>query len=376
MTMRPSDYFDRNCFIGASNTQRRELARRYEIGVDNICWGNDFPHPEGTWPHTREFLAEVFCDIPRDETAAMLGDNAAEVYGFDTAALQPLVDRIGPTPDELGQADDPTAKWAAAKRPAARGSPASRRGRRPPSRRDRHGGTGTLRPARPGFVASPYEQYAVLRDEDPGAPLRAALRLVVTRFDDVDAVAARPHDVERHRAAPRRPAHRPDRARGPGRARSLGRETVVLIDDPDHTRVRKLMASRSAVREIEPAARSSRRRGRRALDQLRDEHGGAGRIDSTWSADFAYPLPVEVFSEMLGVPEEDHPQFRYWTSCVARSLDPIMAPRSASELLRGLDEMYDYLDGRSTAKRGSPPTTCSPTSCTPRTDGERSPTTS
>ncbi len=110
--MRPSDYFDRNCFIGASNTQRRELARRYEIGVDNICWGNDFPHPEGTWPHTREFLAEVFCDIPRDETAAMLGTTAAAVYGFDTAALQPLVDRIGPTPTELGQADDPSAKWA------------------------------------------------------------------------------------------------------------------------------------------------------------------------------------------------------------------------------------------------------------------------
>ena len=31
-------------------------ARRYEIGVGNIMWGNDFPHPEGTWPYTREFL--------------------------------------------------------------------------------------------------------------------------------------------------------------------------------------------------------------------------------------------------------------------------------------------------------------------------------
>jgi predicted TIM-barrel fold metal-dependent hydrolase len=116
MSMRPSEYFDRNCFIGASNIVRVELARRYEIGVQNLCWGNDFPHPEGTWPHTREFLANVFRDIPRDETAAMLGGNAAEVYGFDAAALQPLVDRIGPTPDELGQHGDPTAKWADAKR--------------------------------------------------------------------------------------------------------------------------------------------------------------------------------------------------------------------------------------------------------------------
>ena len=47
LTMLPSEYFDRNCFIGASNIVRVEMARRYEIGVGNLCWGNDFPHPEG-----------------------------------------------------------------------------------------------------------------------------------------------------------------------------------------------------------------------------------------------------------------------------------------------------------------------------------------
>ncbi|HUY86766.1 MAG TPA: amidohydrolase family protein, partial [Acidimicrobiales bacterium] len=60
LTMLPSEYFDRNCFIGASNTKRRELGMRYEIGVDNILWGNDFPHPEGTWPATREWLKKTF----------------------------------------------------------------------------------------------------------------------------------------------------------------------------------------------------------------------------------------------------------------------------------------------------------------------------
>ncbi|MGZ4728749.1 MAG: amidohydrolase family protein [Acidimicrobiales bacterium] len=116
MSMLPSEYFDRNCFIGASNIIRVEMARRYEIGVGNLCWGNDFPHPEGTWPHTREFLAKVFFDIDREETAAILGLNAAEVYGFDVDALTPLADRIGPSPAELGQLDDPSAKWADAKR--------------------------------------------------------------------------------------------------------------------------------------------------------------------------------------------------------------------------------------------------------------------
>ena len=90
MSMRPSEYFDRNCWIGASNTRRRELARRYEIGVANLMWGNDFPHPEGTWPHTRQWLRDAFHDIPVDETRQMLGLNAAGVYGFDADKLAPL----------------------------------------------------------------------------------------------------------------------------------------------------------------------------------------------------------------------------------------------------------------------------------------------
>ncbi len=115
LSMRPSEYFDRNCAIGASNTRRRELARRYEIGVGNLMWGNDFPHPEGTWPHTREWLQGAFHDIPVDETAAILGGNTAEFYGFDVDALQPLADRFGPTPEDLGQTGDDLAKWDAVK---------------------------------------------------------------------------------------------------------------------------------------------------------------------------------------------------------------------------------------------------------------------
>jgi predicted TIM-barrel fold metal-dependent hydrolase len=112
LTMRPSEYFDRNCGLGSSNTRRRELAKRYEIGIGNIMWGNDFPHPEGTWPYTRKILRETFWDIPIDETERILGLNAAEFYGFDLAKLQPIADRIGPTPEELGQTDESAfAKW-------------------------------------------------------------------------------------------------------------------------------------------------------------------------------------------------------------------------------------------------------------------------
>ncbi|HEX6476289.1 MAG TPA: amidohydrolase family protein [Acidimicrobiales bacterium] len=127
LSMRPSEYFDRNCFIGASNTRRRELARRYEIGVGNLMWGNDFPHPEGTWPHTREWLRSAFHDIPVEETQQMLGSNAAACYGFDAGGLRPLADRFGPTPEDLGQRGDDLEKWsslAAAGRPWLTGSEA------------------------------------------------------------------------------------------------------------------------------------------------------------------------------------------------------------------------------------------------------------
>lgn len=119
VSMPPSEYVDRNCFIGASNTKRRELGMRYEIGIDNICWGNDFPHPEGTWPTTREWLRKTFHDIPIEETRRMVGLSAAEIFGFDLDKLAVHADRIGPTPADFGQVtdDDPTGqrlveRWA------------------------------------------------------------------------------------------------------------------------------------------------------------------------------------------------------------------------------------------------------------------------
>jgi predicted TIM-barrel fold metal-dependent hydrolase len=97
LSMKPSDYFRRNVFLGASCMPRREVELRHEIGLGNIMWGSDYPHPEGTWPYTREQMLENFRGVPENEIRAMLGGNAVEVYGFDTEKLAPLVDRIGPS---------------------------------------------------------------------------------------------------------------------------------------------------------------------------------------------------------------------------------------------------------------------------------------
>ena len=101
LSMKPSDYLNRNCFFGASTPGEDDIDRRHLIGVGNIMWGNDLPHPEGTFPYTRYWIRERFKHVPEDECRRMLGLNAAEVYSVDLDALQPLVDRIGPTLDEV-----------------------------------------------------------------------------------------------------------------------------------------------------------------------------------------------------------------------------------------------------------------------------------
>jgi hypothetical protein len=78
-----------------------EIERRHQIGVGNLMWGSDYPHPEGTWPNTRPWLAERFRDVPVAETRRILGLTAAEVYQFDLAALAPHVDRAGPTVSDI-----------------------------------------------------------------------------------------------------------------------------------------------------------------------------------------------------------------------------------------------------------------------------------
>jgi predicted TIM-barrel fold metal-dependent hydrolase len=93
---KPSEYFARNVLIGASCMPRREAEMRHEIGVANIGWGSDYPHPEGSWPLTREQQLDTFRGLPDAEIAQMLGGNAARFYGFDLEKLAPVAARVGP----------------------------------------------------------------------------------------------------------------------------------------------------------------------------------------------------------------------------------------------------------------------------------------
>jgi predicted TIM-barrel fold metal-dependent hydrolase len=101
LSLSPSEYFNRQCSVGSSFIRPDEVALRHVVGVEKIMWGSDYPHKEGTAPYTLEALRASFSGVEHDEVKAMLGGNAARVYGFDLDALRPLADEIGPLVHEV-----------------------------------------------------------------------------------------------------------------------------------------------------------------------------------------------------------------------------------------------------------------------------------
>jgi predicted TIM-barrel fold metal-dependent hydrolase len=101
LSLSPSEYFERNCYLGSSFLPRHEAHFCKEIGVHKIMWGSDYPHLEGTWPNTRKALTETFYDFAEEDIRAILGLNAAKVYGFDVDALSPVAQEIGPSIAEI-----------------------------------------------------------------------------------------------------------------------------------------------------------------------------------------------------------------------------------------------------------------------------------
>jgi len=92
----PSEYWATNCLAGASFIHRAEVEMRHEIGVETMLFGRDFPHPEGTWPNTDDFLRLAFAGVPDDEARLILGENAIRFLDLDREPLAEIAKRIGP----------------------------------------------------------------------------------------------------------------------------------------------------------------------------------------------------------------------------------------------------------------------------------------
>lgn len=111
LSLSPSEYWARNCYLGVSLLPRHEVRYRHALGTGRLMWGTDFPHPEGATHHALEALRATLYDVPEDETRQMLAGTAAGVYGFDLERLAPVAGRVGPlvadVHRELPRADFP-----------------------------------------------------------------------------------------------------------------------------------------------------------------------------------------------------------------------------------------------------------------------------
>ena len=81
LNMKPSEYFHRQGYATFGD-DHVGLMTRHVIGVENLMWGSDYPHDEGTFPHSREVIERTFKDVPEDEKRKIVGENAAKLYGF------------------------------------------------------------------------------------------------------------------------------------------------------------------------------------------------------------------------------------------------------------------------------------------------------
>ena len=98
---RPSEYWGENCLQSVSFVHKCEVDMRHDIGIANITFGRDYPHPEGTWPNTRDWLRDAFAGVPENELRMVMGENAIRLLDLDRAPLEAIAGRIGFSVDDI-----------------------------------------------------------------------------------------------------------------------------------------------------------------------------------------------------------------------------------------------------------------------------------
>jgi pimeloyl-[acyl-carrier protein] synthase len=199
-------------------------------------------------------------------------------------------------------------------------------------------------PYHPEFHANPYPFYHRLRAEDPVHQTPLGF-WVLTRYDDVVTALRDPRFG--------RAGFEPLLEAVYGAPTDSGRlqASMLFRDPPDHTRLRGLVNKAFTPRVIE----AMRPRIRGIVDTLLDRVQEARAMDVI--ADLAYPLPVTVICEMLGVPVDDRGRIKEWSADVARSLDAIgMGADSvvAERGRQGRRALGDYFRGLMAERKKAP----------------------
>jgi len=181
------------------------------------------------------------------------------------------------------------------------------------------------------FLRDPYSRYRVLREKGPYYRTRGGL-LVATSHELCSAILRDPrfgHGPTPEPAAPDEPVR-----------------SFLMMDPPDHTRLRGLVSKAftpGMVRRLRPRIEAITAG---LIDGLADE--------ADLVHDFAYPLPVMVICEMLGVPPEDHERFHAWSETLARNLDPVVDPGLAERVQHDRMEFFQYFRALIARRRERP----------------------
>jgi len=198
-------------------------------------------------------------------------------------------------------------------------------------------------PLMPEFHSNPYPFYRALREEDP-VHLSPLGFWVCTRYDDAVMILRDPR-FGREGMAKLMEA-RLGLTQDTSRARDM-----LFQDPPDHTRLRALVSRAFTPRVVEVM----RPHIQEIVDGLLDRVDGARAMDVI--EDLAYPLPVTVICEMLGVPAADQDIFKTWSTDIARSLDAAVLPADSDAIPRGRDArlgLADYFRSLITTRRKDP----------------------
>ena len=164
----------------------------------------------------------------------------------------------------------------------------------------------------PANRANPYDLYTALRERGP-----------FTRMNGLIGVVA---DHETSSKVLRDPAMSSDRSSSQlGQLRQTQRSEVarsvsfLSMDPPDHTRLRRLVSKAFTAKVIA----GMRPKIEAIVDELFAGFAADGQVDIV--PQLAYPLPVRIITDMLGVPLADHERFEHWSRMLVRGLDPMMS---------------------------------------------------
>jgi predicted TIM-barrel fold metal-dependent hydrolase len=85
LKMPPSEYWKRQCYA-TYQSDPIGVKLLAELGEDRVMWGSDFPHPDGIWPDSQEYIQKELGGVAAATRRKVICENAAKLYGFELGA--------------------------------------------------------------------------------------------------------------------------------------------------------------------------------------------------------------------------------------------------------------------------------------------------